>query len=101
GFAALFGKDPAAGGAANCMKKYTEMLGLAKARIDHGFSQVGKRLAADDPAQRALMMLASRAVAVSNALMLLALNNHANEGLPLLRSLLQLAVEARWIDEKD
>jgi hypothetical protein len=83
------------------MKQYTELLGLAKSRIDHGFSQVGKRLKAEDPAQRALMMLASRAVAVSNALMILAMNNHANEGLPLLRSLLQLAVEARWIAEKD
>lgn len=85
------------------MKQYTELLGLAKARIDNGFSQVGKgkKLAEADAAHRALMLLASRAVAVSNALMLLAMNNHANEALPLLRSLLQLAVEARWIAEKD
>jgi hypothetical protein len=83
------------------MKLYIELLGLAKSRIDNGFSQVGKRLSADDPAHRALMLLASRAVAVSNALMVLSMQNHANEGLPLLRSLLQLAVEARWIAEKD
>lgn len=83
------------------MKTEMELLGLAKARIDNGFSQVGKKLASSDPAHRALMLLASRAVAVSNALMLLSTNNHANEGLPLLRSLLQLAVEARWIAEKD
>ena len=83
------------------MKKYTELLGYAKAHIDHGFSQVGKKLAPADPAQRALMLLASRSVAVGNALMLLALNHHANEGLPLLRSLLQLAVEMRWIAAGD
>lgn len=83
------------------MKTHVELLGLAKARIDNGFSQVGKGLRSEDPAHRALMLLASRAVAVSNALMLLSMNNHANEGLPLLRSLLQLAVEARWISEKD
>ena len=81
--------------------RYVQLLGLAKSRIDHGFSQVGRRLSPADAAQRALMMLASRAVAISNALMLLALNNHANEGLPLLRSLLQLAVEMRWIAEKE
>jgi hypothetical protein len=79
------------------MKKYTDLMHYAKSHIDHGFSQAGKRLSPDDPAQRALMLLASRAVAVGNALMLLSLNNHANEGLPLLRSLLQLAVEMRWI----
>lgn len=83
------------------MKEYIELLGLAKSRIDNGFSQVGKRLAADDPAHRALMLLASRAVAVSNALMLLSMHHHANESLPLLRSLLQLAVESRWIAAAD
>ncbi len=82
-------------------ERYVQLLGLAKSRIDNGFSQVGRRLSSTDVTQRALMMLASRCVAVSNALMLLALNNHANEGLPLLRSLLQLAVEMRWIAEKD
>lgn len=83
------------------MKKYTDLLGFAKAKIDHGFSQAGKRLSPEDKAQRALMLLASRSVAVSNALMLLCLNNHANEALPLLRSLLQLSVEARWIAAED
>jgi hypothetical protein len=83
------------------MKKEMELLGLAKSRIDNGFSQVGKKLSASDSAHRALMLLASRSVAVSNAMMLLCTNNHANEALPLLRSLLHLGVEARWIAERD
>lgn len=83
------------------MKTYIQLLGLAKSRIDHGFSQVGRGLSAADPAHRALMLLASRAVAISNALMLLAMNNHANEGLPLLRSMLQISVEMRWIAAQD
>jgi hypothetical protein len=83
------------------VKKYTDLMHYAKSHIDHGFSQAGKKLSPADPVQRALMLLASRAVAIGNALMLLALNNHANEGLPLLRSLLQLAVEMRWIAAED
>ena len=83
------------------MKAYLELVGLAKSKIDNGFSQVGKKLAADDPVHRALMLLAGRCVSIANGLMILALNNHANESLPMLRSLLQLAVEMRWIAEKD
>ena len=83
------------------MKTYLELLGRAKSTIDNGFSQVGRALSPQDAAQRALMLLASRAVAVSNALMLLSTHNHANEALPLLRSLLQFAVEMRWISQAD
>lgn len=45
------------------------------------------------------MLLASRAVAIGNALVLLAQNSLANEGLPLLRSLLEISVTIRWISQ--
>jgi hypothetical protein len=79
------------------MKDYIHLIGLAKARVDNGFSQVGKTLDAADPADQVLMLLASRSISLSNAALLLGMNNHPNEGLPLLRSLLELAAHARWI----
>lgn len=72
-------------------------VGSAKSRIDAGFSRVGRALGKDDVAARALMTLAARAVAKANALALLAVNSHANEALPILRSLLETAVQMRWI----
>ena len=83
------------------MKEYVALVGLAKARIDNGFSQVGRSLDPASAADRALMLLASRAVAVSNAVCVLAINGHPNEALPLLRSLLELAVRARHIAEAE
>ena len=74
---------------------------MAKARVDNGFSLVGRTLDSKDVVSRVLMLLASRTVAVANAIMLLGLNNHPNEGLPLLRSLFELAAHMRWVCEKD
>jgi hypothetical protein len=83
------------------MKDYVKLIGVAKARVDNGFSRVGKTLDPADPADRALMLLASRCVALANAALLLGMNNHPNEGLPLLRSLLELASHMRWISSQD
>ncbi|MBI3551976.1 MAG: hypothetical protein HY077_05605 [Elusimicrobia bacterium] len=78
-------------------KEYPALIGRAKTAIDNGFSRVGKKLDAASAADRALMLLASRAVAVANALVLLAQNSLANEAAPLLRSLLEIAAAMRWI----
>lgn len=83
------------------IKEKVRLLGLAKAGIDKGFSRVGKTLDAADPAQSVLMLLASRAVAISDALALLAMHHHANEALPILRSLLGIAAEMLWIAEAE
>lgn len=83
------------------MKDFVKLIGIAKARLDNGFSRVGKTLDAANPADRALMLLASRCVALANASLLLGMNNHSNEGLPLLRSLLELAARMRWISSRD
>lgn len=83
------------------MKEALQRLGRAKTVIDRGFSRLGPELKADDAADRALMLLSCRSVAVSNALMVLVQHNHANEALPLLRSLLELAAGMRWIAAAD
>ncbi len=82
-------------------KELVALVGSAKARIDTGFSQVGRGLKADDAVAKALMVLAARAVAKANALALLAEHSHANEALPILRSLLESVVQMRWVSAKD
>lgn len=79
------------------MKDSITLIGLAKARVDNGFSQVGKTLDAQDPVEQVLMLLASRCISLANAALLLGMNNHPNEGLPLMRSLLEMAAHARWV----
>ena len=83
------------------MKEALQRLGRAKTVIDRGFSRVGPELSAQDDVARALMLLGCRSVAMANALMVLAQHNHANEALPLLRSLLELSVHMRWIAASD
>jgi hypothetical protein len=79
------------------MKELLACVGLAKVRVDAGFSRIGRRLSATDPADRVLMTLAARAVALSNALMVLCREGHANEALPLLRAVAECALSMRWV----
>jgi hypothetical protein len=79
------------------MNELIKTVGLAKMRVDAGFSRVGRRLKADDPADRALMLLAARAVSSGNALTLLCRDGHANEALPLLRAVAEFSSVMRWV----
>jgi len=79
------------------MNELIKTVGLAKVRADAGFSRVGRRLKADDPADRALALLAARAVSAGNALTILCRDGHANEALPLLRATAEFAAAMRWI----
>ena len=79
------------------MKELLAAVGLAKVRVDAGFSRVGRRLSAADPADRVLMTLAARAVSCANALMVLCREGHANEALPLLRATAEFALAMRWV----
>ena len=81
------------------MKELVSLVGQVKTRMDAGFSRVGKTLDAKDPAQAALMLLASRCASIGNAVMILAQHQHANEALPLVRSLFELALRMRLIAE--
>jgi hypothetical protein len=83
------------------MNEPIKTVGLAKSRVDAGFSRVGRRLKAGDPADRALMILAARAVSSGNALTLLCRDGHANEALPLLRGIAEFALTMRWIAAAD
>lgn len=78
-----------------------KLIGSAKTAMDHGFSRVGPELDPRDDVARALMALACRSVAVSNALVVLAQRSLANEALPLARSLLEIVVHMRWIADQD
>lgn len=79
------------------MNPYAELVSEAKARVDNGFSQVGRGLKSPAPAQRTAAVLAARAIALGNAVAALAGQGLAREGLPLLRELLEAAVCLRWI----
>jgi hypothetical protein len=83
------------------MKDMLLLVGLAKTRMDAGFSRVGRRLSSDDSADRALMILAARAVAQANAVMALSERGLANESLPILRGLAEACLTMRWVSEKD
>lgn len=83
------------------MKDMIALTGLAKVRMDAGFSRVGRRLAAAEPADRALMIMAARAIAQGNAVMALSERGLANEALPILRELAEVCLTMRWVSEKD
>jgi hypothetical protein len=83
------------------MNELIKTVGLGKVRVDAGFSRVGRRLAAGDPADRALMTLAARAVSAGNALMALCRDGQPNEALPLLRACAEFALTMRWIAASD
>lgn len=78
-----------------------QLIGLAKARVDNGFSQVGRALKPEQTDARVLMLLASRAIAMANALIVLSQHSHSNEALPVLRSLFEVVCAMRWITEAD
>ncbi len=83
------------------MKEYAKLVGLAKSAVDNGFSRVGKSLDKGSPVDEALMLLSARAVAVGNAIVVLAQESLSNEALPLLRSLFELAAAMRWLVAED
>lgn len=83
------------------MKELIALTGLAKVRVDAGFSRVGRRLSASDAAERALMILAARGIAQGNAITALCERGLANEALPILRGLAEISLMMRWISEKD
>ncbi|MEK7234531.1 MAG: DUF5677 domain-containing protein [Elusimicrobiota bacterium] len=83
------------------MKDMIALTGLAKTRVDAGFSRVGRRLSASDPVDRALMIMAARVIAQANAIMVLSERGLANEALPILRGLAEVCLTMRWIAEKD
>lgn len=83
------------------MKELIAVVGLAKLRVDAGFSKVGRRLSSPAPADRAALMLAARAVTSANALVALCERGLANESLPLLRAVAEWSLALRWVCAAD
>ena len=83
------------------MKDLIALTGLAKMRVDAGFSRVGRHLSASDPADRALMIMAARAIAQANAVTVLSERGLANEALPILRGIAEICLMMRWVSEKE
>lgn len=83
------------------MKELIALTGLAKVRVDAGFSRVGRKLVASDAGARALMILAARAISQASAVMALCERGLANEALPNLRGTAEIVLYMRWISERD
>jgi hypothetical protein len=85
---------------------HNQSIAHAKAAIDNGFSRVGPGLKADNPVDRALTGAAGRMIRLGNSVALLIKQRHAEECMPLLRSMAGLALAMRWAasskaDEKE
>ena len=83
------------------MSARVALVGLAKTRLDAGFSRVGRTIKSPEPADRLLMTLAARAALGANAVMALCERGLANESLPILRGLAEQCLQMRWLVEKD
>lgn len=81
------------------MKELITLVGKAKVSVDAGFSKVGRKLGSPQPADRAAMVLAARAVSAANALCALCERGHANEALPLLRAVAEWSLALRWMTQ--
>ena len=79
------------------MKELIALAGLAKTRVDAGFSRVGRKLSAAHATERALMILAARAIAQGNAVMALCERGLANESLPIMRGLAEACLAMRCV----
>ncbi|MDE2293345.1 MAG: hypothetical protein KGL53_14785, partial [Elusimicrobia bacterium] len=77
-------------------QELAQRVGRAKAVIDSGLCRVGPRLGRDDAQAAVLTGGASRALALSDAVVGLCGRDHPLEALPLVRQLAETAVELRW-----
>lgn len=75
----------------------TQAIGWAKAAIDNGFSRVGRTLSSGDRVAGWLYGASGRAVALSDAVILLCREHHAAEAASLARAVIGLAADMRWL----
>ncbi len=79
------------------MESLIRRVGAFKAAFDNGFSRVGPELKADDRAAAWLTAAAGRCCRLADAVALLCKEQHADEALPLLRALGEVAAAMGWI----
>jgi hypothetical protein len=72
-------------------------IGLAKVIIDNGMCRVGPQLDAASAVDQQLVRGAGRAIQLSDAVVALCRQGHANEALPIVRQLCETAASLCWL----
>jgi|Deesub1362A_J573_1020465.scaffolds.fasta_scaffold24783_2 hypothetical protein len=80
---------------------YREIIDKAKKHLDEGFNQFSDREI--ESSQKKIFLVASyvRAIRLTDAIIILCEKGYTNESIPLLRSLIETAVNMRWVMNKD
>ncbi len=83
------------------MNKYLDLIQKSKQYIDQGFDTFGRELQIKDQIAGFLVLCTFRATGLSDAIIHLCKAGFTDESLPILRSLIETAVNMRWIMNKD
>lgn len=83
------------------MNKYLDLIQKSKEYIDQGFDTFGRELQTKDQIGGFLVLCTFRAAGLSDAIVHLCKADFTDESLPILRSLIETAVNMRWIMSKD
>lgn len=83
------------------MNKYLTLIEKAKQYIDQGFDSFEREIQTKDKIGLFLVLSTIRAARLSDAIIHLCKADFTNESLPILRSLIETAVNIRWIMNKD
>ncbi len=76
----------------NSISRHAEVLAFAKATVDNGLSRLGRRLDPRSPVDAALVFLAARALALADAVFLLAKGGRAAESAPLCLTVIRFSL---------
>lgn len=83
------------------MNKYLDLIQKSKDYIDQGFDTFQRQLQIKDQIGGFLVLCTFRAAGLSDAIVHLCKAGFTDESLPILRSLIETAVNMRWIMNKD
>jgi len=83
------------------MNKYLVLIQKSKEYIDQGFDAFARKIQTEDRIGGFLVLCTIRAAGLSDAIVHLCKAGFTNESLPILRSLIETAVNMRWIMNKD
>lgn len=83
------------------MQELIERIGQARPTIDNGMLRVGPRLDKGSRVEALLTGGASRALSLADAVVQLCRQDHANEALPVLRQLAEIAVLMRAVRDEE
>lgn len=81
--------------------KYENLIQEAKNKIEEGFDKMDRKIDNPTHSERYLLVSTIKAIEITNAILLLCKNNHVNESLILLRSLIEHSINMAWITNKN